>query len=138
MKTLIHKDKMTQLDALCDRVRTLINECEYDEAKNVVASAMKDNPDAPEPHNLMGILFEQQNNHIAAMRHFRAAWALDATYLPARYNIEQYGSFSSRPHHAAYKDEDCIGDPTCEFEDRIENEPKSGSLDFMVNSLLRS
>ena len=49
---------------------------------------------------------EMQGNHVAAMKHFRAASVLDPTFLPARKNMENYGSFS-RPGAAAYTMEDC-------------------------------
>ena len=52
---------------------------------------MLQNPHSAIPHNLMGILMEKENNHVLAMKHFRAAYALDPTYIPARYNMEQYG-----------------------------------------------
>ncbi|MPN31218.1 hypothetical protein SDC9_178692 [bioreactor metagenome] len=29
------------------------------------------------------------------MKHFRAAWALDPTYIPARQNLDCYGTFFS-------------------------------------------
>ena len=51
---------------------------------------MAENPHCAIPHNLMGILLEKESNHVLAMKHFRAAYALDPTYVPARYNMEQY------------------------------------------------
>ena len=41
------------------------------------------------------------------MKHFRAAYGLDPTYIPSRYNMDQFG----RPHipvKFAYKEEDCV------------------------------
>jgi lipoprotein NlpI len=63
-------------------------------------------PHDPEPHNLYGILFEKKFDHNMAMKHFRAAWDLDPTYLPARHNLEHYGTFNSRGH-CAYEVSDC-------------------------------
>ena len=63
---------------------------------------MSEAPHAPEPHNLMGIILENENDHIGAMKHFRAAWALDPTYLPARFNMEQYAGFSAVGRMDAY------------------------------------
>lgn len=68
---------------------------------------MSEAPHAPEPHNLMGIILENENDHIGAMKHFRAAWALDPTYLPARFNMEQYGRFSAVERVDAYDESDC-------------------------------
>jgi hypothetical protein len=67
---------------------------------------MKNSPHAPEPHNLLGMLLENQGDHLLAMKHFRAAWALEPTYLPARYNLEVYGTFFSKGA-GAYDEEDC-------------------------------
>lgn len=42
----------------------------------------------------MEILLEKQKNHLLALKHFRAAYALDPSYLPARYNLDQYSDFN--------------------------------------------
>ena len=80
---------------LCDVIRRLVENGAFDKAEREAARAMSEAPHAPEPHNLMGIILENENDHIGAMKHFRAAWALDPTYLPARFNMEQYGRFSA-------------------------------------------
>lgn len=49
-------------------------------------------PHAPQTHNLMGIILEKKEEHAAAMKHFRAALALDPTYYPAKHNLDMYGS----------------------------------------------
>lgn len=67
---------------------------------------MRDYPHAPHPHNLMGILLEKQGNHLSAMKHFRAAWALDPTYLPCRINLDRYGSFFNQGN-CAFDEQDC-------------------------------
>lgn len=46
-------------------------------------------PDMPEPHNLIGILYEYENNISSAQKHYRAALALDPTYQPAQNNLER-------------------------------------------------
>ena len=48
-----------------------------------------EHPDAPEPHNLLGIWFELKGNEDKAHRHYRAACALDPTFMPARKNLER-------------------------------------------------
>lgn len=82
-------------DRLCRSVRGLMEEGRYSECRERVAAAMGRYPHAPQPHNLLGLLLERQHDHPMAMRHFRAAWALDPTYLPARQNLECYGTFFS-------------------------------------------
>ena len=49
---------------------------------------------------------EKEGDHPGAMKHFRAAYALDPTYLPARQNLDHYGTFYSRGG-CAYDESDC-------------------------------
>lgn len=91
---------------ICMRVRTLIDAHAYEQCYEIITEAMKKYPSAPQPHNLLGILLENQGNHLLAMKHFRAAWALDPTYLPARYNLEVYGTFFTTKQ-GAYDETEC-------------------------------
>lgn len=99
------QEKSTYTD-LCDRVRSLVQKREFDSCYILIAEAMKNSPHAPEPHNLLGMLLESEGDHLLAMKHFRAAWALDPTYLPARHNLEVYGTFFSNGT-GAYDEDDC-------------------------------
>lgn len=90
---------------LGDRVRGLLRKRRYEECEEKIARAMAEYPHAAQPHNLMGALMELEGDHPAAMRHFRAAWALDPAYLPARYNMERTGSFAAGP--CALDEADC-------------------------------
>jgi Flp pilus assembly protein TadD len=62
---------------------------EVDESYNVILKALKANPNAPEPHNLLGIWYEFRGNNDLARKHYRAAYALDPTYKPASENLER-------------------------------------------------
>lgn len=95
-----------QLFELCETVRGLSTWENIEQCKKMVREAMGKYPDAAQPHNLYGILLEKKGDHAGAMRHFRAAWALDPTYAPARQNLDRFGSFSAvkRP---AYDEKDC-------------------------------
>ncbi|MGI6161510.1 MAG: hypothetical protein ACOYJD_05700 [Christensenellales bacterium] len=95
------------LSQLCTRVRSLIKDRNYSECTRSISDAMRDYPHAPHPHNLMGILMEEQGNHVAAMKHFRAAWALDPSYLPCRINLERYGSLFNHGTRA-FDENDCM------------------------------
>lgn len=75
--------------------RELISKCEFKECEKLIRQAMADYPDNAIPHNLMGLLYEKKNDHISAMKHFRAAWALDPTYRPALMNLDCFGSVFS-------------------------------------------
>ena len=94
------------LDQLCSLVRESVQQGEFEHCLQQIRSAMAEFPDAPQPHNLLGIILEKQGNHSGAMRHFRAAWALDPTYLPAEENMKTYATFYSRGR-SAYDESDC-------------------------------
>lgn len=98
----MEKDKQV----LCNQVRDLIHIGQYETCYELIIEAIRKYPHAPEPHNLMGMLLESQENHLLAMKHFRVAWDLDPTYLPARHNLEFYGTFFSKGR-GAYDESDC-------------------------------
>lgn len=95
-----------ELRLLCTSVRNLVKDGHYSECQRLILAAMGKYPDAPQPHNLLGLLLEKQNDHPKAMKHFRAAWVLDPTYLPARQNLDCYGTFFSCGK-CAYDESDC-------------------------------
>lgn len=96
-----------QLILLCEDVKQEIKHCKLQEAKKRIAEAMQEYPDSAVPHNLMGILLEISGRHPQAMKHLRAAWALDPTFIPARYNMENFGSFHYKRVYV-YTEEDCL------------------------------
>lgn len=95
------------IQPLTAHIQALVQQKQYDEAENEAAQAMQRAPHAAQPHNLMGIISECRADHVQAMKHFRAAWALDPTYLPARVNMERYGSFYGQMPRPAYDEADC-------------------------------
>ena len=100
--------QLTPLDALCSHVRESVQLGNFESCIEEIRSAMAQYPDAPHPHNLLGIILEKQGDHPSAMRHFRAAWALDPTYLPAEENLKTYATYYSRGR-CAYDESDCGG-----------------------------
>lgn len=92
---------------LIDEIKNCIGQHNYSVGELKAAQAMKQDPDSPIPHNLMGIILEKENKHVQAMKHFRAAYALDATYIPARFNMEQYGAFFPMKD-PAFSEEECV------------------------------
>ena len=99
-------ENMEDLSTLCVTVRELISIQDYEKCESLIHSAMGKYPHAPEPHNLIGILLEKKGDHLTAMKHFRAAWALDPTYIPARQNLDCYGTFFSSGK-CAYDESEC-------------------------------
>ena len=98
------QNAMQQLTA---HIRALVAQRHFSEAEDEAAKAMAAAPHAAQPHNLMGIIAESRNDHVQAMKHFRAAWALDPTFLPARINMERYGSFSGQMPRPVYDETEC-------------------------------
>ena len=80
--------KQNAMQMLTAHIRALVAQRHFSEAEDEAAQAMSAAPHAAQPHNLMGIIAESRNDHVQAMKHFRAAWALDPTYRPARINME--------------------------------------------------
>ena len=63
-------------------------------AHREIVEVMAMDIDAPEPHNLLGILYELTGDFQAARKHYRAAYALDPTYKPSCRNLERITAFS--------------------------------------------
>lgn len=107
MKELAISESKKELNELCTSVRRLTIAEEYRECERLISDAMGKYPHAAEPHNLFGVILEKEGDHLAAMKHFRAAWALDPTYLPARQNLDSFGTFFSLGR-TAYDESDCL------------------------------
>ena len=95
-----------KMRALCAEAKSLILNKNFEGCTDLLTEAMAQYPHAPEPHNLIGVLLEKMGDHKLAMKHFRAAWALDPSYAPARQNLECFGTFYSRGK-CAFDESDC-------------------------------
>lgn len=62
---------------------------DIESSKSIISNAIILNADAPQPHNLLGILYEIKGDDSLARKHYRAAYALDPTYTPACHNLER-------------------------------------------------
>ena len=99
------------MQPLTAHIRALVAQRHFSEAEDEAAHAMAAAPHDAQPHNLMGIIAESRNDHVQAMKHFLAAWALNPTYRPARINMERYGSFSGQMPRPVYDETECAPDP---------------------------
>ena len=99
-------EEKKELSELCDSVKNLAHEGSLSKCEKLIADAMGKYPHAPQPHNLMGVLFEIRKDHAGAIKHFRAAWSLDPTYIPARHNLENFASFYTN-NKFAFDENDC-------------------------------
>lgn len=99
-------------EKLVSHVRQMVISNDLEQAEREVAVAMGGAPHEAQPHNLMGIILERKHDHVGAMKHFRAAWALNPAFLPARANMERYSSFEAQMPRPAFDESDCppIGD----------------------------
>lgn len=93
MSKIKRNQSTNPLSNLCQTIRKLVFEQNFKNCEKLICKAMEEFPHAPEPHNLLGIILEKTGNHYLAMKHFRAAWALDPSYTPANHNLEKYGTF---------------------------------------------
>lgn len=96
-----------EITALCNAAKEMILRKEFHNCEKLISQAMSFYPHSAAPHNLMGILLENEGDHLLAMKHFRAAWALDPTFLPVKYNLNQYADLCSGIRKDAYIEEDC-------------------------------
>lgn len=106
---MISKDERKKLDELNKKVQKFYFQEDYVACENMIREAFGEFPHAPHPHNLYGILLERRGNQHGAMAHYRAANALEPTYLPARYNLYRYGDFGNK-RKPAFIEAECIGD----------------------------
>lgn len=106
MKQINKLEGQYTLAELCNIARELVKQKKYQECELLIRNSMSKYPHAAEPHNLFGVLLEMLGDHLSAMKHFRAAWALDPTYIPARHNLEHYGTFISKSK-CAFDESDC-------------------------------
>ena len=84
MRTVMEEETEKEyLNQLCEEVRSLIHDYHIEESREKICEAMKDCPDAAEPHNLFGILMEKQGCHISAMKHFPRGLVI-GSHIPAR------------------------------------------------------
>ena len=95
-----------ELSGLVEQAKAMIDSRDFDACEALLSTAMFQNPHSAIPHNLMGLMLEKKRNHEDAMKHFRAANALDPTYAPARWNLEGFAAYY-RTRAAAYFAQDC-------------------------------
>lgn len=66
---------------------------DYGEAEKRIKHAMLIQPHSAAVHNLYGILEECHKDYRLASKHYRAAYALDPTYMPSIRNLEHITTF---------------------------------------------
>lgn len=102
----MNNQESKNMNQLIEEIRSFYKKGEYDHCIELLNHALECYPHAPQPHNLYGVVLEGKGDHVLAMKHFRASWALEPSYLPARYNMNIYGSFGSSKK-GAFDEKDC-------------------------------
>lgn len=62
---------------------------EFDLAKTLIHEAMEQDDNGTEAQNLLGAYYELTGDRLLALRHYRAAYALEPSYKYANMNIER-------------------------------------------------
>jgi lipoprotein NlpI len=105
---------------LIKQTKEMINRREFDACEALISTAMFQNPHSAVPHNLMGLLLEKKRRHEDAMKHFRAAYALDSSYAPSRWNLDGFAEFY-KTRVDAYFVSDCDFDSLPKLFDKESN-----------------
>ena len=100
------------LCSLCSKIKEYVEKSDWAACMEQIPKYMELYPDSAVPHNLMGIVLESQGKHPEAMKHFRAAWSLDSTFVPANRNMDAYSMYDRKGEvEPAYTMEDCKPKP---------------------------
>jgi lipoprotein NlpI len=115
MLQFINSIPQVQAKVLCEQVKALISAKKYSQCEDLIASYMGKYPHACQPHNLMGILLEEEGNHTIAMEHFRVAWMFDPSYLPAQQNLTSCSDSFAKQKKYYYEKKDCPAETTSDY-----------------------
>lgn len=107
MREMVSMNDRKKLEELNDSIQTLYMKEDYETCEKMIVEAIGKYPHAAHPHNLYGIILEKAGDKYAAMSHYRAAIALEPSYIPARCNLNRYGDMSNRNTKPAFSENDC-------------------------------
>jgi len=77
---------------IVERAIQYLKAADFQGAKEQLQLAFALDMNAPQVHNLIGIMFELKHEESLAMRHYRASATLDGTYRPALENLYRLGT----------------------------------------------
>lgn len=78
-----------EVNLLLEEAINNLKKSEYKDAYDIIMKAIYNNPNAPEPHNLLGIWYEFKGNYDLARKHYRIAYVLNPIYKPSSENLER-------------------------------------------------
>lgn len=77
-----------------ERTRAAIKREDFDDALSWVKRSISADPSRPEGYNIIGVLYELENEPLVAQKYYRAALSVDPTYEPAAHNLSRTTSRS--------------------------------------------
>ncbi|MEN1760681.1 response regulator [Anoxynatronum sibiricum] len=86
---VLKETALIQFEDYLEFAKKCLLEQDYAKAEEILKKSIPLNVEAPEPHNLLGVLAEYHRDLQRAQKHYRAALALDPTYRPADQNLER-------------------------------------------------
>ncbi|AKL94652.1 response regulator receiver protein [Clostridium aceticum] len=92
------EEEVTTYHEMIQYAKKSILSGDYEKAREFLGKAIVKNTEAPEPHNLLGIILEFYGKVSEAQKHYRAALALEPTFSPAQQNLERTAQFIYTQH----------------------------------------
>ncbi len=89
----LKENKLNTFEDLIEFSKKCIIKREYKKAEKFLRKSIAKDVNAPEPHNLLGIIYESNSNFKDAGKHYRAALDLDPSYEPAEKNLQRLTEF---------------------------------------------
>jgi len=84
-------------EELMNSIKESIKAYDYETAFDYIMKLFAQEPNSSKPHLYLGIICELKKDRPEAMRHFRAALALDGTDQVVLYNLYRVGDGSKTP-----------------------------------------
>lgn len=89
----LNEDNINTLKDIVEYSKKCIVEKRYDDAQKYLKMAIAKDIVSPEPYNLLGILEEYLGEISIAQKYYRAALAMEPSYIPALKNLERTAQF---------------------------------------------
>lgn len=87
------KKESTYLSKNVTKAIENLKKLNFDKAKELISYAMEENYNLGKPHELLGIYYELNGDVNLAMKHYRAALALEPNLISAIKNLERICEF---------------------------------------------
>jgi len=85
----LEEETAVSYDSLIELTKRNITDRNFSKAKELARNAISANPTQPEAYNLLGALYEIEDDIPEAQKFYRAALSIDPSFLPARDNLER-------------------------------------------------